>query len=327
MTIYKPIYLQKALKYKAKSHANLLKGRWIQEKLDGVGAQILLDEKGVRIFAMSTAEKSKVFTEWTAKLPHLVEEFSLLRIYGSTTDEPFYGIIQGELYVDYFEPGNPNFGFVTGTLHADDALERQEVYKIKFLAYELPTDPMRYSSRYEILEILFNTCSEGYGIEFKYIGLNPILGVNRTGKELETCFNEIVSHGREGVVLYDPNCLYKHSESSCQRNKGLIKIKSETEAEVLCVEMVEGEGKYFGTLGAMICQDAEGRTFHIGSFGVNDVERFEIWSTMTPPFLVEMTYFEQTDKSYKLPRFKRVRLDKSIADWNKVDRISGMGVV
>jgi ATP-dependent DNA ligase len=322
---FSPIYLQKALKYDEEKHKKLLNGRWIQEKLDGVGAQVIFNREKIEIHAMTTAAKSGEFSNWTHKLPHLVEEFQYLQYYGVAGSENiFTGIIQGELIADHLEPGNPNFGFVTGTLHADDAVERQSEYKIKFVAYEMPTSILPYHTRYENLQHLFNMCSsEGYN--FDYISLNPILGVNdKDCNALEYHFNEIVSHGREGVVLYDPHCMYKHSNKTCQRNKGLLKIKSENETEVLCVEMLEGKetdkgGKYQGTLGAMVCKDAEGRTFNIGSFNVNDAERQRIWDTMIPPFLVEMTYFEKTKDSYKLPRFKRIRKDKGIQDWNMVD--------
>jgi hypothetical protein len=118
--------------------------------------------------------------------------------------------------------------------------------------------------------------------------------------------------------------MYKHSQTACQRNKGLLKIKAENEREVLCVKKIEGNitekgGKFVGTLGSMDCVDSKGKTFNIGSFLITNKERDYIWNNLEEPFLVEMIYFEETEDSYKTPRLKRVRPDKSLADWNKID--------
>lgn len=309
MNSLKPCFLHKALKYDPATHAKLLKDRLIQEKLDGVGAQVLFGEDSIEIYAMTKASKSGEFSRWTDKLPHLVAEFNDMR-----SKTGFFGSIQGELMVDYFQAGNPNFGFVTGTLHADDSVARQEKYKIKFVAYEMPTHPGTYIDRYRLLDDLFKEFA------FEWISLNPILAVNEFNNvELDDCFARIIARGGEGVVMYEPGCFYKHSAKGCQRNKGILKIKAENEREVLCTEMVEGEGKYVGTLGALICEDGEGRTFHIGSFLADDKERQRLWNTMKVPFIVEMLYFEQTEESYKLPRYKRCRTDKPMSDWNKTD--------
>jgi hypothetical protein len=339
---FSPECLQKATLYEESKHKKLLPGRWIQKKIDGNGAQVLCNGD-ITIHAMQPAKVSGMFTDWTLKVPHIIKELEVLQNYGiNGWEEPFQGVIQGELYVDYFEPGNPNFGFVTGTLRAEDALERQGLvgnrgiwYPIKFVAYEMPSSQLKYKDRYEHLKNMFENCAKK-GITFKYISLNPIMGlVSKSCEEVEICFNEIVSEGGEGLVLYDPNCYYKHDKNNkhCQRNVGLIKMKSENEREVLVVEMHEGDvtekgGKFVGSLGSVTCIDGEGRKFNIGSFSIDNTERQWIWDNLRDklPFICEMTYFEKTDTankdsigSYKLARYIRTRLDKRIEDWNMVD--------
>ena len=305
--IYEPIYLHKALKYKPDKHLNLLAGRWIQLKIDGIGTQIVFNDGDVQIYAMSKAAVSGVFTNFTSKLPHLIEELKQFE---------FEGILQGELIADYIPEGSDPVGYVTGILHADNGIERQKDNKLKLILYEVPSHKGSYKLRYETLLKLFANAPYP-----DYIRWNPILTINdRANKKLDECFAKIINDNLEGVVLYDPTCLYKHSKTACQRNKGLIKIKAENETEVLCVEMIEGkEGKFKGTLGSMECVDRFGKQFHIGSFNITDEERNRIWNELETPFLVEMYYFMETDESYKLTRYKRARPDKNIEEWNKLD--------
>lgn len=308
--MYKPTFLHKALKYDPVKHKNLLVGRLIEEKLDGVGAQVVINWPDIQIYAMTKAAVSGEFSNFTRKLPHIIDEIDLANIYN--------GIYQGELIADHLEDNNDNFGFVTGTLHADDALERQIVNKIKLVLYEVPSSTEPYYKRHDYLDRVFNINAFPYPL--KYVSVNPILGINDENNTiLEDRFQEIMDRNGEGIVLYDPNCLYKHSDKACQRNKGLIKIKAADEKEVLCIEKIEGKGKFQGSLGAIICQDNDGRTFHCGSFSIDDSQRQYIYDNVEPPFVCEITYYRITDTSYKLPRLTRYRPDKDVDSWNRCD--------
>lgn len=306
--IYKPIFLHKALKYDPVKHKNLLTGRLIEEKLDGVGSQVVINGLDIQIYAMTKAAVSGEFSNFTDKLPHIVDELRL-----ASLDN---GIYQGELIANHFKDNNDNFGFVTGTLHADNALDRQVENKIKLVLYEVPSSIEPYYKRHEYLDTVFNINAFPYPL--KYVSVNPIIGINdENDVVLEQRFQEIIDRAGEGVVLYDKNCLYKHSDKTCQRNKGLIKIKAADEKEVLCVEKIEGKGKFQGSLGAIICKDNEGRTFHCGSFSIDDSQRQYIYDNVETPFVCEITYYRITDSSYKLPRLTRYRPDKDMDSWNR----------
>lgn len=298
-----PVFCHKATLYDPENRKHVLTGRLIEEKLDGVGCQVVFNDGSVQIYGISKAKVAGEFSNFTRKIPHISSELQEF--------QDFEGIIQGELVTDYVPEGGDRVGYVTGILHADDGLERQKNHKLRFVAYELPSDHGNYTARYARLQYLFS------GMDFKYCSLNPILGINDSENlELEKYFNEIVNQGGEGLVLYDPLCKYKRSDVRCQRNVGLIKIKAENEGEALCLEMNEGTGKFKGTLGSLTCIDGSGREFNIGSFSIPNEQRDWIWQNMKPPFVVDMLYFMQTDGSYKLSRFKRVRPDKNISDWN-----------
>lgn len=302
MIEYEPLWLQKATKLDLKKHAKDLPGRWLQTKLDGVGGQAVFNSH-VKMYGMSKAKVSGEFSNFTSKVPHIVDELASL---------DFEGILQGEILATHLPTCAENAHCVTGTLHADNGWERQDDWKLSYVVYDIPTHMGTYADRYAALQDLIE---DGM---FDYISLNPILGVNENNS-WETIFNKVVAEGGEGIILYDPCARYKHAKpgSKNQRNRGVIKVKAEDEREVLCVELIEGEGKYSGTLGAMICEDGEGRRFNIGSFNITDAERQEIWDNMKVPFVVEMIYYMRTEDSYKLPRLTRIRLDKDIDSWNK----------
>ena len=38
-----------------------------------------------------------------------------------------------------------------------------------------------------------------------------------------------------------------------KRNNGILKVKSFKHADLLCIDVIEGEGKYKGTLGLIKC--------------------------------------------------------------------------
>lgn len=303
--MYEPEWLQKATKLVLPKHAKDLPGRWCQLKLDGIGSQAVFNCNDIpEIYAMSKAAKSGEFTNFSEKIPHIQYELAGL---------DFTGILQGEILATHLPTCHENFGFTTGTLHADDAVERQgEDCRLKFVIYDMPSHPGPYKERYAAISDLLK------GLNLKYVSLNPILDINYENS-WEKVFDEVVSAGGEGIILYDANALYKHAKpgQKNQRNRGVIKVKAENECEVICIEMIEGDGKYTGTLGAMTCVDGDGRQFNVGSFAISDEERKQIWDTMTVPGIVEITYYQQTPDSYKLPRLTRIRPDKDIDSWNK----------
>jgi len=250
---------------------------------------------------MTKAAVSGEFSNWTDKLPHIIDELSQF---------DFNGIIQGEILADHLLTTDQNFGFTTGTLHADNAVERQKENKLKLVIYDMPSYDNTYINRYNELEKMFDKVGN-----LKYVSLNPILVINNNN-EIEKCFDDLVSIGKEGVIAYEMSAKYKHSLTSCQRNKGVLKIKAASEKEVLCIEKIEGIGKYTNTLGALRCVDSDGRDFHVGSFSIDDTQRQFIWDNVDVPFVCEIIYYQMTDTSYKLPRFTRYRPDKDVESWN-----------
>ena len=117
-------------------------------------------------------------------------------------------------------------------------------------------------------------------------------------KELQAYEQYCLGQGYEGVILRDPNGLYKHGRSTAKEG-GLIKVKRFSDSEATILGMEEqmknnnekkvnelGRGQRSshkenktpkGTLGALVCKDKHtGIQFNIGS-GFDDATRNQLW--------------------------------------------------
>ena len=117
-------------------------------------------------------------------------------------------------------------------------------------------------------------------------------------KELQAYEQYCLGQGYEGVILRDPNALYKHGRSTAKEG-GLIKVKRFSDSEATILGMEEqmknnnekkvnelGRGQRSshkenktpkGTLGALVCKDKHtGIQFNIGS-GFDDATRNQLW--------------------------------------------------
>ena len=86
------------------------------------------------------------------------------------------------------------------------------------------------------------------------------------GKVLNLCEK---LEGKEGYVIVHPN----HQYNPKGRNSNLIKVKQRLTNYFICIDVVEGKGKYKGVIGALKFQ-LNGREFSVGS-GLTDLDRAE----------------------------------------------------
>ncbi len=70
--------------------------------------------------------------------------------------------------------------------------------------------------------------------------------------------------------------LNKDTKWKNKRNNGILKIKSFKHADIRCIDIVEGDGKYKGTLGLIKC-DYKGHELGVGS-GFTDEQRNYYWN-------------------------------------------------
>ena len=126
-------------------------------------------------------------------------------------------------------------------------------------------------------------------------------------KELLKAFD---SKGFEGLMLN------KDTKWKNKRNNGILKVKSFKHADILCTDVVEGDGKYKGTLGLIKC-DYKGYELGVGS-GFTDEQRDYYWNNKEEIIdkIVQIKYKSETKNkqgglSVQFPIFQTVRDDKS----------------
>lgn len=156
--------------------------------------------------------------------------------------------------------------------------------------------------------------------------LNPIY--YGTDKEvIQEKLREATENNQEGLMLNLFDAPYE-----CKRSRGLLKIKQFKDADVLVIDVVEGEGAMRGMTGALKCQflyKGEVCNVEVGT-GLKEDERIKIFNdpSLVVGKVITIKMFEVTKNSktgkysLRFPSFQGleyVRLDKSGIENTNVD--------
>lgn len=112
-----------------------------------------------------------------------------------------------------------------------------------------------------------------------------------------------VAKGYEGMYLKSPSHIYYPGK----RVNDAIKLKIRPTVDLLCVDILGGEGKYLGQIGSLVLKDSAGRQVAVGS-GLSDCDRRAGYSTYVGK-VIEIEY-EQILATYMQPVFVGIRADK-----------------
>ncbi len=111
------------------------------------------------------------------------------------------------------------------------------------------------------------------------VAVEPKLEINLDTPEgqaaLQVFNRQVLAEGLEGVMIKDPGASYK-----TKRSDAWMKIKPWITVDLEIVDVVEGEGKFVGTLGALVCEgEDQGKRIrtNVGS-GFSEAQRAEIWA-------------------------------------------------
>ncbi len=118
-------------------------------------------------------------------------------------------------------------------------------------------------------------------------------------KELLLFLKEVESKGGEGVIVRDPNALYKEGRSG-----KILKVKSFFDAEGEVVKINSGKGKFEGLMGSLKLRIKSGKTFNLGS-------GFTIKQRENPPQVGDVVTFKYKELTRngipKFASFMRIR--------------------
>ena len=244
-------------------------------------------------------------------LEHIIEDINKL---------PFKDMFfNGELIrknVDNL-PDDENFQIGTGIINSDDMNKTC----IKFVIYEmLPKEEflkgeskLTYKQRRK--EYLDPLSKEISNLGLENIEVVPIIYEGTDKSKIQELLNKADSNGWEGLMLN------KDTKWKNKRNNGILKVKSFKHADLLCTDIIEGDGKYKGTLGLIKC-DYKGYELGVGS-GFTDEQRHYYWKHRDEIIgkIIQIKYKGETKNkqgglSVQFPIFQTVRYDKAEPSYN-----------
>ena len=161
----------------------------------------------------------------------------------------------------------------------------------------------------------------------KFVRLVEKFGITDNVEEVYQKLNEVVADGKEGLILNTLSGVYSFGK----RPKDILKVKAFSDADVLVVDILEGEGRLEGKLGKVKVQfKYEGKVYtsFVGS-GFNDIEREYYWEHKDELMnkVITIKYFEisKNEKdgvSFRFPTWQGkeyIRTDKQGIDDTNIE--------
>lgn len=210
-----------------------------------------------------------------------------------------------------------NFQIGTGIINSDES----DKSCIKFIIYEcIPNEEfekgesrLKYKARRkQILEPLATAISQ---LNTDNLEVVPIIYEGNDKTVIQPLLEKADKDGWEGLMLN------KDTKWKNKRNNGILKVKTFKHADVRCVGIAEGDGKFKGTLGLIRC-DYKGYELGVGS-GFTDEQRNYYWNN--PDEIVDKivqikfkgeTTNKKGELSVQFPIFEIVRDDKTEPSYN-----------
>lgn len=214
-------------------------------------------------------------------------------------------------------PDDENFQIGTGVINSDDI----DKTCIKFVIYEmLPKEEFLNGESKLTYKQRRKTYLDPLADEISVLGLEnievvPLVYEGTDKSKIQELLDKADNEGWEGLMLN------KDTKWKNKRNNGILKVKSFLHADLLCTDVVEGDGKYKGTLGLIKC-DYKGFDLGVGS-GFTDYQRDYYWNHRDEIVgkIVQIKYKGETKNkqgglSVQFPIFEIIRNDKTEPSYN-----------
>jgi DNA ligase-1 len=290
----------------AEKYSDLLNKRhnklYAQYKLDGL--RFIYIPK-LNIFV--TRNQNILTSKTNPNLEYIEDSFDKLRKYIKNIDDY---IFDGEIYcIDW------NITSTVVKSEKDKINDEKIINNLKFNIFDIiPADDyLNYNPHKDIVsEIEYHRrCGALNKLKdkiknIKHINILDTFEINNEN-DLSKLFNEAVNiYGYEGLMIKIPEEYYYD-----KRVKAWTKLKPEKEIDCEIIDVIEGDGRHIGKLGALLCKYKD-KIFKVGS-GFTDEDREYLWNNKDNLIgkIVEINYQELTkDNIPRFPIFKRIRWDK-----------------
>jgi len=218
-------------------------------------------------------------------------------------------VFDGEMFAE-------NWDLTMHIVSTEDKLPDEEVIKLKFYIFDIInrknfenykfTDIVDRSPFYKRLKML-NKIPKIRLIEV----VDSFLLSNFQSEHLNEILNHYLKKGYEGVMIKQLKEPYYEG-----RKNAWLKLKPQNELEAVIIDVIEGDGKYQGRLGAFVCKSkikSKEVVFKVGS-GMTDEQRLQFWLQREKLIgkIIDVKYQELTkDLVPRFPTFVRLRIDKN----------------
>lgn len=214
-------------------------------------------------------------------------------------------------------PDDENFQIGTGVINSDDT----DKTCIKFVIYEmLPKEEFLNGESKLTYKQRRRTYLDTLAEEISVLGLEnievvPLVYEGTDKSKIQELLDKADNDGWEGLMLN------KDTKWKNKRNNGILKVKSFLHADLLCTDVIEGDGKYKGTLGLIKC-NYKGFDLGVGS-GFTDSQRDYYWNHRDEIVgkIVQIKFKGETKNkqgglSVQFPIFEVIRNDKTEPSYN-----------
>ena len=291
--------VMKASPHDEKSFDNIEFPAFSQTKLDGARCCIMVDEKGA-VTALSSSGR-EIMTH--GYFEHL----------GKFANSVFDGELLMKDETGNFMERKAGNGIVNRALKG--TIPPNQAKNLHFVVFDyIPLNNWKqgkynvdYKSRAKYLTDIIST--DLYNVSLVETR------VVKSEEEAMKHFREHLDKGLEGTIVKDMKSIWEG-----KRRKDHIKLKGIISCDLRVVGVEEGTGKNIGKIGALVCESADGLVkVNVGT-GLTDADRAKDPNEFLN-FIVEIGYNERIRNknegstwSLFLPRFYRIRLDKTVAD-------------
>lgn len=228
-----------------------------------------------------------------------------LQTHFSKLFETSQNVLDGELYM-HGKPFNEMSKILNNETIAIPADMKFYVYDcIPIKDWENQKCNITYTDRLKLLRTVIANIADR-----KRIIDAPTDKVNSAAEAIEI-YKEHLKAGYEGSMLKAVEGKYQWKRVSIKSGE-MIKLKPFKDEDLEIVDIVEGEGKYEGSLGSIVVRGNNVADTSVGS-GFTDADRKEIWDNKNKYIgkTAQIKYFEiSEDKVLRFPIFERIRTDK-----------------